>query len=325
MRSPSSISSFSPARSAVFWVVLILAAIELRVARMPASRWSFNVVDDALARLDAPSPAPDRPLWLGDSVANQLARELNRGRRTPSGQDFTANAAIEAPGQYLLLRRHLDHHPPPPRVVLMSQFPDTGKLTNPYVENHVTRCFLRWREIGALAWQKRDAAFGLRMTLYKLLPTLRHRADLQTHVPYFFRPDSASAHMVAMTGGPKGNSLTELMDFLLRRRTQDEHVATRYFVRMVADLDARRIPLHYIPTPRAGEVATPATRPLAEVDPELHRRLAGLAARYPSFTFEASVRLYPRDWFGDGTHFKPARLAAVARDLAPAFGAEPAP
>lgn len=318
MRNPSFISSFSPARSAVPWVLALFALIELRVARLPPSPASLNVVDDVLARLDRPPVAAAPVTVIGDSVANQLVRELRQQRRT-AAEDLTANAAIETPGHYLLLRRRLEQRPRPARVVFMSENPDFGKLTNPYVDNHVVRCFLRWDEIADLTLGKRDAAFGLRMSLHRLSPTLRRRAELQAAIPYFHRPGSAAARMAGAgdTGGDAGsNALTGLMDYILRRRSQDEHMAARYFTRLVRELHGRGIPLHFVPTPRAGDVAAPAVRPLAAVNPVLHRRLEALAAQYSSFTFEADVRYYPRDWFGDGTHFKAARLADAAADLA---------
>ncbi len=299
-------------------MLALFALIELRVARLPPSSASPNVVDDVLARLERPPAAAAAATVIGDSVANQLVRELRRGRRAPL-EDLTANAAIETPGHYLLLRRRLEQTPPPARVVFMSENPDFGKLTNPYVDNHVVRCFLRWDEIADLTFGKRDAAFGLRMTLHKLSPTLRRRAELQAAIPYFHRPGSAATRMAgaADAGAPAGsNALTDLMDFFLRRRSQDEHMAARYFTRLVRELHARGIPLHFVPTPRAGDGAAPALRPLADVNPALHRRLEALAAQYSSFTFEADVRYYPRDWFGDGTHFNAARLVDAAADLA---------
>lgn len=315
---PSRLSIFSSRilGSALVWAIVLIVAIEWRQARALPGRYFSHEVDHLLYDLDRGLIPTNSTLFLGDSVGRQIAGAI-LARHPESFATLACNAAIQTAGQYYLLCRYLERHPPPRRVILMMGSPLDGDLRTRFTENYVQRCFLRWHEIGELAWERRSLSFGLVMTGYKLFPTLRYRLHLQKTVPGLVTPDPYIGwiNVAAKPGEVKAapdHGLIEGADRLLKRRQAGRTIAENYFQRICRRLEQQGVELVFLPVPvprSAEKIYAPGA---------WHRRqietIRGMQAQYDNLRLSEDAQLYPNDWFRDGTHFKPEREAQVAAD-----------
>lgn len=312
MRNRSSISSFRWLRSGLLWTVLAVAAIEAGQGRFLPSRFFSHEVDEILFQIDTRHYQAEY-LALGNSVGRQLASAI-AGKDPGFFEPMASNASIETTGQYLLLRRYLERQPAPRGVVLFLDDPFNGNLTLVFVENYIQRCFLRWREIGELAWLRGSPVFTALMVGYKAMPTFRYRLHLQNRIPFLasdtvylgMRPEE----LERAGGGVQESAFYRLWQRLTRKPGQSASAVS--LERMLRLCEARGIDVYLVPTPiRQGEAARRAARPERRA---ITDRLAALQRAYPRLHYLPEPRVYPDDWFRDGVHFKQEYLADRAAE-----------
>ena len=315
---PSRLSIFSSRvlGSAFLWTLLLIALIEGHQALVLPGRYFSHEVDRLLYDLEHGQVATNATLFLGDSVGRQVAAAI-LSRHPDAMTTLACSAAIETPGQYYLLERYLESHSPPRRVILMMGNPLAGGLRSEYTENYVERCFLRWHEIGELAWARRSLSFGLVMTSYKLCPTLRYRLHLQKAVPGLVtvEPSFGTMSVVVKPGeGSKSPShgLLAGLDRHLARRSAGPTIAEDYFRKLCKRLEQQGVELIYLPIPVAQAIAQ-VYAPGGRLGCQLVT-LRGLQPQYAHLKLCGNPPIYPDNWFADGTHLKPERVEQAALD-----------
>ncbi len=305
-------SSFKVARSALLWAVIAVAAIEHWAGTVLPGAYFSHEVDHLLYDLNRKDMAAPT-LFLGDSVAHQLCRSLDRETIGPYAT-LAANSALETAGQYYLLERFLDRNPAPDRVVLIMVNPTFGNLAQGYTENYIQRCFLRWHEIVQMTRMKGDPRFGLVMLGYKLSPSFRYRLHLQNEVPFLRAPN-------IYAGGDQGmnlpapnrfDAISALWGLVVKPPSLS--VSSRYLERLARKCADEKIVLYYYPTP------TTETEYRKSQDSALYRaltdRLRELAGEFPGFHALDVHRVYPDSQaHEDGVHFLPDALPAIRRDV----------
>ena len=316
MRSRSSIFSSRVFGSALVWTVLAVALIEWRAQRALPETHAYHEVDLMLRYLDHGQVPDARTLVLGDSVGRQISHALLE-KMDGGAVTLASNAALETPGQYYVLRRYLEGHPAPKRVILIMGGPVDGRLEGAFTENYVQRAFLRWREIAELSLAKRSMSFGLVMAGYKLFPSFRYRLSLQRKIPLLKAPDptfgwfdlaDASSHPEA--DAPHG--VLEMAGSRLHALGRGPSIADAYFRRLARLLEDRKIEWIYLPVP-IPESDAPMTAPAGYHGRQM-ARLRELSGQFPSLRVAENCPVYPDDWFRDGAHLKEERLPAVAKD-----------
>ncbi|MBW7908815.1 MAG: hypothetical protein H3C50_07855 [Kiritimatiellae bacterium] len=315
MRNRSSISSSRWLRSGLLLSVLAVLAIEWQLGRTLPGHYFRHEVDDLLYSLDHRS-YDARVLSLGNSVGRQLDQgihRLDRGFLRP----MSSNAALEMTGQYFLLCRYLARNPAPESLILWVDNPFYGDLRSVYTENYIQRCFLRWREIGLLAWWRGSPTFTASMISYRLLPSFRYRMDIQKDIPILGVHEVNLAPQVAFGGRPQS---ARKQNALARWWQQWVHggqsISTTAFERLLALCEERGIRIYLIPAPISSRVAL--DRGPQQGRAEINERLAELQKKFDVLHYETESKVYPDNEFVDGTHFVEGVVLARAaeyRDL----------
>ncbi len=311
MRSRLSIFSSRLIRSGLLATLIAVVAAEWQFGRVLPGHYFRHEVDEILYQLDH-RRYDDRILSLGNSVGRQMdiaIKRLDRKMLRP----MSSNAAIEMTGQYFLLRRYLERNPAPEALILWVDDPFQGNLRLVYTQNYIQRCFLRWREIGQIAWWKGSPTFTAEMIAYRWLPSFRFRSDIQKDVPFLGVSEIGLAPQVAF-GNQSGavSSRSAFSRWWQRRVLGDRSISSVAFERLVELCQTRGIELYLIPAPIAESVAE--SRGPMQGRAEINERLAALQRRFSVLHFMPESRVYPDDEFRDGTHFKDSYLSARARD-----------
>jgi hypothetical protein len=321
MPSRSSIFSSRLFGSALIWAVLAVILIEWRDQRTLPAQYPSHEVDRMLYDLDHGRVSERDTVFLGDSVGLQISEALLRLNKDAFAP-LASNAAIETPGQYYVLRRYLEHHATPKRVILMMGNPVEGQLRGDFTENYLQRGFLRWRELAELAQARRSLAFSLVMVGYKLFPTFRYRQALQKQVPLLERPNPFSGRFDLTPQSGKHTATTKhgLLDLIalwLKNHRRGPPIAEIYFLRLAALLEERGIGWLYVPLP-VSESSAAMFAPDGFYGQQV-RRVRELSALFPSMRVSAEFLTYPDEWFSDGTHFRKINLPPVVEEYGRIF------
>ena len=304
-------------------MLVCVAILESLGGRFLAPRVFSHELDELLWDLQG-EPFDKPVVVLGDSVGRQISLEL----REHAGMDFAplaTSAAVEMAGNLFIFRRYLERNRPPERVVLFMRNPLDGDLKKVWTENYVQRGFTRWGEIGSLAWQTRNPAFGLRMLSYRLA-SAKYRLQLQRAVPGLNVKDSLAGmpreELIERKKELKKLTLRErLVDWILPRSTST--ISEHYFLTLLEECGRRNIPVHFQPTPmRKSKIDTPEEVARRSA---LFARMRELAARHPLFTFTDEVAAYPDGCFVDGIHIQARDLPRISAAYAEVLGTGGAP
>lgn len=315
-------------RSAVFWTALAIIFIEVFIAVTQPPAHRRGLVQRVMDSIDLQRHQAET-LILGDCLAEQLARRIAQ-RDDKLFLSLATNGSLETAGDYYLLRRYLQRHPPPKRVILFTRRPDVGDLNQVYTENHVQRHFLRWSEILGLGLQKRSLGFFLGMLAYKLLPSYRHRQVLRQAHLHLNAPPALDINRQRQRKKIAAME-REWFGRLSRWLSPPEHpsIAARYLEEMARLLLQRGIQLIYVPTPTWQVTPTGGARPGLGPPVDQAAVLRALQQRYPNFSF-TPPKTYPRDHFDDHTQFNPKHVEDIVDDyhelfqrLARAPGSQP--
>lgn len=313
MRSRLSIFSSRVFGSALIWTVLAVIAIEGYSSRVLPGKYFSHEVDEIVYGLDHGRFAAQDTLFMGDSVGRQIMHGFEQ-LGDKSFVPLASNAAIEMPGQFFLLRRYLENHPAPERLILVMGNPVKGNLAHGYAENYVKRVFLRWREIADIAWTKRSVPFTLVTIGYKLIPSLRYRIQLQKTVPFLetANPYFGSLNIADELNKPKKKDygLFAVLADLNDRRPRGPTIAEQFFLRFAKLLQENHVSWIYLPLPRPE---SKGTEPYFE---QQITRVKDLTAEYPLLRVRDTFCIRPDNWFRDGSHLTDKAVPLVAETYA---------
>ncbi len=315
---PSRLSIFSSriSGSALIWAVLAALLIEWQAQRILPANFPGHEVDELLYDLDHGRVPPGDTLFLGDSVGRQIARTLLK-QNPEAFVPLASNAAIETPGQFFILRRYLEHHAPPRRIILMMAHPLRGGLDGNYTENYFQRGFLHWREIAEIAWTRRSLPFSLVMLGYKLFPSFRYRQALQSQIPWLDKANPQSGRFdlaapASQHAAPSQHGLLDLIAEAWNRRRPEPDISERYFLRLARLLESLDVAWIYLPIP-VPESAAGLTAPTGLYGRQV-QRVGELSAGFPKMRASAKFLTYPDSQFQDGIHLFPKFLPPVAEE-----------
>ncbi|HMP77170.1 MAG TPA: hypothetical protein PKE12_12815 [Kiritimatiellia bacterium] len=298
-------------RSGLLWTILAVAGIEFALSRTLPDHYFRHEVDELLREVDT-RRFTARNLSLGNSVGRQLDRGIDKlepGFLEP----MSSNGSLETTGQYLILRRYLERNPQPRNLILWMDNPFAGSLHLIYTENYIQRCFLRWREIGLLAWWKGSPTFAANMVAYKLLPSYRYRMELQEELPFL----EVMKVMGDLQNAARARTGLGVRESVWTRHWQDytrdgQSISSVALERMLALCQARGIHVYLIPTPMREREATRRDRRGGRT--EINQRLAALADRYDVLHYLPDQPVFPNDMFPDTAHFAPHLVPIRARE-----------
>jgi len=290
--------------------------IELALAHRIPGKFSNHEVDRILHTVD--SKRFDAPVVLtGDSVGRQL---FETKRLAPEKYACLAcSQAVEMAGQYYLIRRYLANNSSPHAVIYLGHPPFGYSLGLVLTENYVQRCFTHWREILGLAVAKRSITFGLRMVLYKLLPSYKYRLHLQEKLTGISRAQMRGGigNQRRITQGLSRHGLFRLSLAYLENQ-REMPISDEYFHRLLLLLESRDIHLYYIPPPISSsrhEVWKTAFLP------RFTERMKQLERQHRNFHFMQDLLLvYPDTHFCDPAHLFPNRIPGVRAEIQPFLG-----
>lgn len=287
--------NFKPFRNAGFLALVLILMIEgLREKPLSAKHQSHEV--DRLIRSLNTKNFSAPVLLMGDSVAGNVFKAFHG--QSERFDVFSSNQAIEATGQYFILRRYLEQNPAPEVIAYMAGLPFYGDLDQIYTENFVQRVFTNWREIGWMSAHKLDPAFLLKSLAYKFSPTFRFRLQLQTEILGEPQTDIyAGTGFTSATVSPAPQySLSRLLAESWQK-IRGQTASERSWQRILDLCAAHRIAFHFFPTP---------TQPTDGGIRQTRKTLQAVQQRSENLNFihirEDYAMTLPANHFRDGSH-----------------------
>lgn len=300
----SSIFNFRIFKNAGFWSLILILGIETYRQKPLAAKYQSHEVDKLVHSLDTKSfSAP--VLFLGDSVAGNVFHHFV-GQPTKF-HVFASNQAVEATGQFFILRRYLEKNPDPGLLVYMAGLPFYGDLDQIFTENFIQRIFLDWREIGWMSAHKLNPAFTLKCLAYKFLPSFRFRLQLQDEILGESQSDiySGTSNSSNSISSSEYYAFTRLLADVWQK-VRGKTASERSWQRILELTGERHIPLYFLPTP---------TLPVKEGIRQTRNTLKNVHQTSKDWPHVRILNEYamtlPADFFSDGTHLNSKGLESI--------------
>lgn len=260
-------------RAGIFLTILIalIAGVERCLAHLHRDGQQIIGIEvfTAMQKVSQPHPAVTA-IYLGDSVARQLFP--SGSEPSPDTLYVPCNAAISLAGQYFLLEQALDNCPKTKKVFLFL-VPNNWRmnLSSPFTNDYFCEFFNSPVQVSELWLEKHDRGLLKNHVLRMLIPNI-----LATN-SWLNRSSDPTALLKPLQPLPKSAS---------RDRSPVSTLSLHYLARMRQLCRSKGVQLFILPCPC--------------IEPEEDAALVKL--------YDAPLRLYDKDLFQDGIHFKTALI-----------------